>query len=262
MDPYLLTGLILVVSTIVIVVLWMNSKANSKSKNNDKQAYATQKTHPKAPIVSQTRTECAQTHVEDEVTVTDDNLLEQEVVWEEIEGVQIVDDGEQERHNEVPGETSNEVDTAEERQEEYYEEEDGNLGETRDSEIGADGGNESPRESESEISPATPEVSNSSMGKRSPPKRLITRTFSSEGARSVSPSPAAAGGKTMYKFGSHYKKGGDSWVMNQNSEATAAAASPVGVSPVRTIQLKKIIPVHNDSQPLSRKQSDKISQCE
>lgn len=86
---------------------------------------------------------------------------------------------------------------------------------------------------------------------------------------SLTPSADPSGGlspmknSSAYKFGSHYqhKKVGASWVKDSNSQASAAAASPVTVSPMRHSQPRKVIPESDQDKPLSTKQSTKISQC-
>lgn len=91
------------------------------------------------------------------------------------------------------------------------------------------------------------------------PLSKSSRTLSADASGGLSPMKNSS----AYKFGSHYqhKKVGASWVKNNNSEASAAAASPVTVSPMRHSQPRKVIPVSDQDKPLSTKQSTKISQC-
>lgn len=99
----------------------------------------------------------------------------------------------------------------------------------------------------------------------SPPRSPVKRSNSSSMNRSASPLPSGGNGglSPMNKFGSHYqhKKVGASWVKDANSQASLAAASPVTLSPVRYSQPRKVIPTSDQEQPLSRKQSNMISQC-
>lgn len=81
--------------------------------------------------------------------------------------------------------------------------------------------------------------------------------------RTVSPmrSPLT---RQLSSVGSHYqyKRGGDSWIKSTTIEASAAAASPVSVTPVRHALPKKIIPVADDQQPLALRSGNKINECE
>lgn len=271
MEPYLVAAIVVIVTTIVVVVLWIKGKSDSGIESKASAISPTKQPSP-VPTLPIKR---APSPVSDEVNALDDTPREKAVVWEEIEGVQVVevdynDHSDEHEDHESPDQHLNTEDRGqtEEQHEDTYDEEEGEVfDENRDSQAGfeedhydeGDYQDESPRVSESNVSPLSPDAP-AAEEKRSPPKRTVSRTLSKESSGSLSPMGNPAG-KTLYKFGSHYKKGGDSWVVNQNTEATAAAASPVGVSPVRMPQLKKIIPVHNESQPLSRKQSNKISQC-
>jgi hypothetical protein len=84
-------------------------------------------------------------------------------------------------------------------------------------------------------------------------------------ARNVSPmrSPPGGGSRQNQNFGSYYsKKGGDSWIKDSSSTgASAAAASPVSVTPVRHSVPRKVIPTSDDQQPLALRQGQKINQC-
>ena len=80
--------------------------------------------------------------------------------------------------------------------------------------------------------------------------------------RTVSPMRSPHG-RSLSTASSHnqYKRGGDTWILNANTEASAAAASPVSVTPVRHSLPKKIIPVSDEQQPLALRQGNKISEC-
>mmetsp|Transcript_17242 Transcript_17242/g.34963 ORF Transcript_17242/g.34963 Transcript_17242/m.34963 type:complete len:414 (+) Transcript_17242:77-1318(+) len=81
--------------------------------------------------------------------------------------------------------------------------------------------------------------------------------------RTVSPMRSPHG-RSLSTASSHnqYKRGGDTWILNANTEASAAAASPVSVTPVRHSLPKKIIPVSDEQQPLALRQGNKISEYE
>jgi hypothetical protein len=79
--------------------------------------------------------------------------------------------------------------------------------------------------------------------------------------RAVSPMRSPTGRLSTTASHYLYKRGGDSWIKNTNAEASAAAASPVSVTPVRYAKPKNIIPVSDDQQPLSLKQGNKINEC-
>lgn len=293
MEAYILTALVLIVTTVIIVVFWLKSKADGNSKPSISTAQDTVAAPTKVPTLNVKR----EPSPVEEVNALDDTPREKPVVWDDIPGVQVVEvdytdhSDEHEEHNEKElqeeskkavgdkdqvecqegAEAVHENENEKQPEEEVYEY-DENYEEQRESQNGgdesehfddeADYPDESPRNSESGPAPLSLDTSHSDQ--RSPKKPSSStggRTLSKDAPGSLSPMNYGSG-KTLYKFGSHYKKGGDSWIVNQNAEATAAAASPVGVSPVRVTQLKKIIPVHNDAEPLARRQSNKISQCE
>ena len=62
-------------------------------------------------------------------------------------------------------------------------------------------------------------------------------------------------GKTLYKFGSQYKKGGDSWIKKE-TDGNMSGSAP-GSSP----KPKQIIPTSDKKQPLAFRHSNMINQC-